>query len=224
MEKVFSEIYRHNLFGGSDSRSGAGSDLVQTAEIRQRLPLLLIEIGAKTMLDIPCGDFHWFKETDLDVDYTGADVVAEIIQRNQELYGNNRRQFVTLDLTKDDLPKLDLIFCRDALVHFSFEDALGALTNIKRSGSKYLLTTTFTERDSNMNIRTGQWRPLNMVKPPFNFPSPIMIINEKCTEGDGSWGDKSLGLWKICDIPGEAHPNRGHEATVLGKRACRRWE
>ena len=87
-----------------------------------------------------------------------------------------------------------------------FEDALAALKNIKRSGSRYLLTTTFTERDSNMDIQTGQWRPLNMLKPPFSFPSPIMIINEKCTEGDGSWGDKSLGLWKISDIPAEAPP------------------
>jgi hypothetical protein len=158
------------------------------------------------MLDIQCGDFHRMKEADLDVDYTGADAVAGMIQRNRELYGTNRQRLVTLDLSEDDLPKLDLIFCRDALVHFSFEDALAALMNIKRSGSRFLLTTTFIERDSNMHIRTGQWRPLNMLKPPFNFPSPIMIINENCTEGDGSCGYKSLGVWKISDTLTEASP------------------
>ena len=206
VREVFTDIYRHNLFGGTDSCSGTGSDLMQTEEIRRRLPPLLREIGAQTMLDIPCGDFHWMKEAELDILYTGADVVEELIRRNEQLYANKNRRFLALDVINDDLPKVDLVFCRDALVHFSFEDALAALMNIKRSGSRYLLTTTFTERNSNRDIRTGQWRPLNMVKPPLNFPSPIMLINEKCTEGDRSWGDKSLGLWKVCDIPANAHP------------------
>lgn len=201
MREVFTDIYRHNLFGGTVSRSGTGSDLVQTVEIRRRLPMLLKEIGAKTMLDIPCGDFHWMKEAKLDVLYAGADVVAELIRKNQELYGDAHRNFVHLDLVRDDLPKVDLVLCRDVLVHFSFEDAFVALRNIKRSGSRYLLTTTFTGRDGNMDIQTGQWRPLNLQMPPFKFPTPTAIINEKCTEGDGSWGDKSLGLWKICDLP-----------------------
>ncbi|MGH8643027.1 MAG: class I SAM-dependent methyltransferase [Gammaproteobacteria bacterium] len=200
MREIFSEIYRGNYWASPDSRSGTGSDLVQTDEIRRRLPMLLDDIGARTMLDIPCGDFHWMKEVELDVDYMGADVVGEMIQRNQDLYGNDRRRFVTLDLSKDDLPKVDLIFCRDALVHFSFEDIFAALKILKRSGSTYLLTTTFTASNHNIDVRTGQWRPLNLQKPPFNLSDPIEIINERCTEGDGSWGDKSLGLWKACDL------------------------
>jgi hypothetical protein len=140
------------------------------------------------------------KEVEIDVDYTGADLVAEMIQKNQQLYGNEKRRFVTLDVVRDDLPKVDLVFCRDVLVHLSFNDALAALQNIKRSGSDYLLTTTFTARDSNIDIQTGQWRPLNLEKAPFNLQPLLAIINEKCTEGDGSWGDKSLGLWKVCDL------------------------
>jgi hypothetical protein len=46
----------------------------------------------------------------------------------------------------------------------------------------------------------GKWRPLNMQLPPFNFPNPICIINEKCTEGEGEFKDKSLGLWRLKDI------------------------
>jgi SAM-dependent methyltransferase len=200
MREVFTDIYHHNLFGGTVSRSGTGSDLIQTAEIRRRLPAFLKEFGVQSVLDIPCGDFHWMKEVEIDVDYTGADLVAEMIQKNQQLYGNEKRRFVTLDVVRDDLPKVDLVFCRDVLVHLSFNDALAALQNIKRSGSDYLLTTTFTARDSNIDIQTGQWRPLNLEKAPFNLQPLLAIINEKCTEGDGSWGDKSLGLWKVCDL------------------------
>jgi hypothetical protein len=197
---IFRDIYHSNLWGNKDSRSGAGSDLTQTAEIRRLLPLLIDDLGAKTMLDIPCGDWHWMKEAQLLVSYTGADIVPELVERNQQLYGNETRRFVALDLIKDDLPKVDLVLSRDVLVHLSFNDIFSALCNLKKSGSEYLLTTTFTDRPTNPDIPTGQWRPLNLQKPPFNFPPPLRLINEKCTEGDGSWGDKNLGLWKLADI------------------------
>jgi hypothetical protein len=200
MRDVFTGIYHTNYWGNKDSRSGSGSDLEQTREVRQALPGVLSQIGARTMLDIPCGDFHWMREVALDIDYTGADIVEELVARNQAAYGNERRRFRALDLSRGDLPAVDLVFCRDALVHFSFDDVFTALRNVKRSGSKYLLTTTFTGRDRNIDIRTGQWRPINFEKPPFNLPKPVLVINEKCTEGDGSWGDKSLGLWRVADL------------------------
>ncbi|MBI5429902.1 MAG: class I SAM-dependent methyltransferase [Nitrosomonadales bacterium] len=198
--EIFADIYRSNYWGNSDSRSGAGSDLVQTEVVRRELPVLISEFEVNSMLDIPCGDWHWMKETNLDVDYIGADIVPEIVQHNNELYGKDRRGFRALDMIKDDLPKVDLVFSRDVLVHLSFEDIFSALRNIERSGSRYLLTTTFTRRDSNFDITTGQWRPVNLQKAPFNFPAPLRLINENCTEGDGSWGDKSLGLWEISGL------------------------
>lgn len=198
--EIFSDIYRKNYWGSADSRSGAGSDLAQTEELRRNLPILVNEFGIRSMLDIPCGDWHWMKEVALGIDYTGADIVPELIERNQLQYGDGRHRFVSLDLTKDDLPQVDLVFSRDVLVHLSFGDIFAALRNLRTSGSIYLLTTTFTGRKGNADILTGQWRPLNLQKPPFDFPQPLKLINEKCTEGDGSWGDKSVGLWKISDL------------------------
>lgn len=198
--EIFGKIYRNNYWGNSASRSGAGSDLVQTAVVRRELPTLVKDYGIRTMLDLPCGDWHWMKEVNIDADYVGADIVPELIERNNALYSNERCRFITLDLITDKLPKVDLVFSRDVLVHLSFEDIFLSLRNIKRSGSTYLLTTTFTGRDKNVDIATGNWRPLNMQKAPFNFSEPLQLINENCTEGDGSWGDKSLGLWKIGDL------------------------
>jgi len=197
---IFRDIYHSNLWGNKDSRSGAGSDMTQTAEIRRLLPLLIGDLDVKTMLDIPCGDWHWMKDVPLLTDYIGADIVPELVEQNQQLYGNETYRFLNLDLIRDDLPKVDLVLSRDVLVHLSFNDVFSALRNLKKSGSEYLLTTTFTGRASNPDISTGQWRPLNLQQSPFNFPEPLRLINEKCTEGDGSWGDKSLGLWKLSDI------------------------
>jgi hypothetical protein len=36
--------------------------------------------------------------------------------------------------------------------------------------------------------------------PPFNFPKPLKLIDEKCTEYNGKFADKHLGLWLLNDI------------------------
>lgn len=98
------------------------------------------------------------------------------------------------------MPKSDIVIIRDCLVHFSYEDIFNAIKNIKSSGSKYLLTTTFTNNHFNHDIVTGHWRRLNLLEKPFNFPSPILVINENCTEGNGESKDKSMALWEIDKI------------------------
>lgn len=105
-----------------------------------------------------------------------------------------------LDLTRDRLPTVDLVLCRDCLVHLSFAQAQQALANIAASGARYLLTTTFTGRSENADIPTGKWRALNLQRPPFNLPQPLELINERCTEKDGRYADKSLGLWPVADL------------------------
>ena len=201
LSDVFAKVYNTNYWGGSDSCSGAGSDLMQTAEIRKRLPDVFSRFGIRSMLDIPCGDFHWMKEVDLDLEYIGADIVEELIRSNRQAFGGARRRFVVLDITNDSLPAVDLVLCRDLLVHFSYQDAFAALGNLRRSGSRYLLTTTFTGRSRNFDIpTTGKWRPLNLQLEPFCFCEPVLLINENCTEGDRSWSDKSLGLWSISEL------------------------
>jgi len=199
--EVFAKVYRTNFWGSPESRSGAGSDLVQTAEIRRRIPEVIAHLGARTILDIPCGDFHWMKEVELNVEYIGADIVEELMRRNQELFSTPLRRFIVCDITKGPVPTVDLVLCRDLLVHLSYQDAFAALRNLRLSGSKYLLTTTFTERSRNFDIpTTGKWRPLNLRLEPFKFGEPLLLVNEKCTEGDGAWSDKSLGLWRIADL------------------------
>jgi hypothetical protein len=39
----------------------------------------------------------------------GIEVVEELAAANQERYGNERRRFVSLEITHDDLPRADLI-------------------------------------------------------------------------------------------------------------------
>jgi hypothetical protein len=99
------------------------------------------------------------------------------------------------------LPAADLLFCRDCLVHLSYGDIRKALENVRRSRIRYILTTTFPGNQANTDIQTGDWRPLHFQLAPFRFPPPLLLINEGCTEGNGSFADKSLGLWRVAELP-----------------------
>lgn len=198
----FSQIYFKNIFGGKVSRSGSGSDMVQTAEIRRELPKLIEEYGVKTFMDAPCGDWLWMKETTLNVEeYIGVDIVEPLIEKNRKAFGHPGTSFLCLDLAADKLPQADIIFCRDCLVHLTYDEIRKVIANFKRSNSTYLLTTTFANRQDNVDLVIANiWRPLNLEMSPFNFPKPLKLINEKCTEDNNQYTDKSLGLWRLDEI------------------------
>jgi hypothetical protein len=200
MNDIFAAVYGSGVWGQRESLSGFGSNLIQTALIREAIPKLVVELGICSFLDIPCGDGYWMQHMPLDVErYIGADVVPEIIAAHARTRSGPGREFRVLDVARSDLPAVDMIFCRDCLVHFSLADARSALANIKRSEARFLIATTFPGR-INFDISTGQWRPLDLCAPPFDLLPPLRLINEGCTEADGEFADKSLGLWWVKDL------------------------
>jgi hypothetical protein len=200
-EVVFSEIYDRKLWVTGESVSGWGSDMEHTAAVREALPALLKKIGARSMIDAPCGDFHWMRETRLDLEhYLGLDIVPTLIARNQEQYGDRVRQFRAQSITQGPLPASDVIFCRDGLVHLSNSDISKALRNFKNSGSIYLLTTTHPAHPKNRDVFTSEWRPLNLEASPWNFPKPLATIAEEDMQANGEHRDKTLALWRLSDL------------------------
>ncbi len=184
-----------------ESICGTGFSFEATKEIRRSLPLLFTFLGINSMLDAKCGDFGWLKYSDFRLkNYIGVDLLTDITDRNNRLFADVNKRFVTADITKDFLPECDLILSRDCFVHYCFEDIFAALQNFSLSGAEYLLTTTFPKTKVNSDIKTGGWRTLNLQLPPFNFPEPAKLLNEHCAEDNGKFADKSLGLWKISDI------------------------
>ncbi|WNJ19280.1 class I SAM-dependent methyltransferase [Pontibacter sp. G13] len=201
MKDTFNQIFESHHWTGSESKSGAGSGVDQTAQLKQDLPPLLAKLQVKTLLDAPCGDAGWIRSLALPIEqYTGMDIVAPLIEKLQGEAQSNET-FQLGDLTQDVLPQVDLVFCRDCWVHFSFADIWRAVSNLKQSDSTWLLTTHFPDTSANEDIVTGDWRTLNLCEAPFSFPRPTQILIEGCTEGDGQFADKSLGLWRISDLP-----------------------
>lgn len=62
MKEVFTLIYKFNKWRGTESVSGPGSSLHESRELIHKLPLLLNLFEINSILDAPCGDFHWMKQ------------------------------------------------------------------------------------------------------------------------------------------------------------------
>lgn len=172
------------------------------AVLADHLAVLLAGLGTRVLLDAPCGDGNWIAPVaDAVPFYVGVDVVPEVVERCRERLGDGRRAFACADLTRDPLPRADVVLCRDCLVHFSFADARAALLNFRHSGAEWLLATTFVDARRNRDVRTGGWRVLNLQAPPFSFPAPAALVDERCVHSGGRYRDKRLGLWRMDALP-----------------------
>ena len=195
--RAFTAIYERHLWGADETVSGDGSTLEWAASLCDTLPRLLAELGAESLLDAGCGDFNWMKTVDLSgVRYIGIDVVEPLIKRNVELYSSQSRTFLTADITKDRLQSADVAFCRHCFIHLSNRQVCAALRNLKNSGAKYLLATTFPIVPNNADIWPGSFRPINLEIQPFNLPRPLRIFRDSIPTDRSS----VLALWRLADV------------------------
>lgn len=183
IEDRFHFIYKENLWGSTESASGAGSTLSYTENLRKELPKLLTQFSIKKVFDAPCGDFNWMRHllATIDIDYIGGDIVRPLIEAHNKQYKNRRVSFIHIDLTKDTFPQSDLMICRDCLFHLSYADTKSVLKNFVNSGIPYLLTSTHTDTGSfaNRDIKTGGFRLVDFFSAPYNFSrSPLASIDD----------------------------------------------
>jgi SAM-dependent methyltransferase len=198
VREAFTRHFERRDWGEPESVSGRGSSLRSTEAIRRQLPALFAELGVRSVLDAGCGDFHWFRELPVALDaYVGVEVVEALARENQRRHGGAGRHFVALDVIRDPLPRVDLILCRDVLVHLKTRQVLGALRNFRRSGSRWLLATTFGGPHPNADAPLGGWRPLDLARPPFDLGPPLRSIDEGESVEDPRYEDKRLGLWPL---------------------------
>ena len=174
VEARFTWIFERNYWGNSESKSGNGSSLRYTRNLRAELPGLFEKYEIKSLLDGPCGDFNWMREVveKTQISYHGVDIVAPMIQELSSKFQSPRVTFSHMNLIDDPHPKSDLFFCRDLLFHLSFSDALSVLRRFLESETPYLMTTThvFGPRMKNHDIVTGDFRLMDLTRAPFTLP------------------------------------------------------
>ena len=201
-KKKFNFIYNTNYWSSKESRSGTGSTLDNTQIVRKGLNLVIKSYNIKNILDIPCGDFSWmmhFLEQQKNLNYVGGDIVSNLIRDLSEKYTTKNISFRQIDLIKDDLPKADLLFCRDCFMHLSNEDIKMSLKNFLRSDIKYLMASNNINESlkSNINIQTGEYRKVNLFLPPFNLPKKNLLnIDDIMVSKSNIYQDERvMSLW-----------------------------
>ena len=202
-KKRFSEIYKKKLWGDGESVSGNGSSYESTKAIRNWLVANIPKLNLTTIVDAPCGDFHWMKEVVSKVDFTykGFDIVEPLIKKNQDCYATNKVTFEVADICEDTLPNCDLLIVRDILFHLSLTNISKFLKNIASVKYRYLITTNYRVRDdfSNKDIRSGDFRIISLLHPPFNFREKD--IYERIDEGLDGMESRELLIFKKEDVP-----------------------
>lgn len=193
ISEIFERIFDKNLWQSTESVSGKGSELSSTKNLLQNLPALLKKYNIKTVTDSPCGDYNWIKHLDYKFEqYIGIDIVEQLIEADK-IYETECIKFYTGNIINCKLPQTDLILCRDCFIHLTFEQIKKTLKNFKDSKSKYILTNTYNI-NSNKDVITGQFRKINLLIPPFNFPEPLEIITEDKND------QKYIALWNLEDL------------------------
>lgn len=189
----FGEIYRKRLWKNPESASGFGSTLAATEPTRKALADLIRDHSIGSILDAPCGDFNWMSHLEFAGDYTGLDIVPELIAENNRLHGNARRHFAVGDIVLEDLPFADLVMCRECLNHLPLGDGKDALEHLAKATRKLLLVTHYPQILNNAEQPASfRFRSLNLTLPPFNLRQPDHIIDESHFEAG-----KVLGVWDV---------------------------
>ncbi len=184
-EKRFNLIYKTNFWSSNESVSGLGSEKKNTINIEKEIVHIINKYQIKSVLDAPCGDFNWIKNVlNKDLNYTGGDIVKEIIDQNIMKFKEKNLKFIKLDITSENLPEADLMICRDCLIHFSLKNIKLFLENFKNSNINYILLTTYKLKDknkviTNIDIPDGEFREIDLTQPPFSFPKPVYEILDK---------------------------------------------
>jgi alpha-maltose-1-phosphate synthase len=204
-QATFTKIYQTNYWGNPESRSGPGSMIRYTANLRRHLPELFRKYNIATVLDAPCGDYNWMRLVveSTPIQYIGADIVQDIVESNQP-FTSDRASFLQLDITTQPLPKADLMICRDCLFHLTYEDTKAFLVNFIEANIPYLLTTTHknNQKFSNRNIKTGDFRRIDLFSAPYN-------LHRKPQERIDDWmspePEREMCLWSKEQIMSQLH-------------------
>lgn len=119
-------------WGKGELLCGPGSLEKFAKPSREKLRHWLSVTGAKSILEIGCGDLVWHGETLPEVDYHGVDL------HERETWKARREQGAKLavsDGISPDLPKADLIVARDVFIHLSNDYIARILNNLKEKGT-----------------------------------------------------------------------------------------
>ena len=137
-EDIFTEIYKKNYWGKNDADtyfSGTGTHDKNITKYIDFLKHFIKDNNIKSVFEIGCGDFSIMQQVllEADVDYTGADIVADLVLHLQQNFSAIKTNFIHIDaISSNNYPDADLCIIRQVLQHLSNPDIQQILQKTKR--------------------------------------------------------------------------------------------
>lgn len=144
-EAIFTEIYKKGYWGKLDGKkyfSGTGTHDENALAYIDMLINFIQKNNVKSVFEIGCGDFSIIKQVlfQADVDYTGADIVADLVAHLQENHSDEHTNFIHFDaISAENYPSADLCIIRQVLQHLSNSQIQQILEKTKKF--KYVMIT-----------------------------------------------------------------------------------
>lgn len=149
---------------------GSGSIRNKTRAVRARIPVLLKELGVKTVCEAGAGDSYWAGNAFRGVHYRPFDLVPR-----HDTVGK-------LDITRERLPVCDLIVCRQVLIHLDPPRVDAAVALFRQAGS-WLLASQYDNAQ--------QFNPASAFNP-TDLTTLLGKPQEKIPDAGGF-----LALWRL---------------------------
>jgi SAM-dependent methyltransferase len=177
---IFSEIYRDNRWGGAPGafHSGSGSAAHHARLYAQAVREFIRDRGVRRVVDLGCGDFQVGAQlVTHDIDYTGVDIVEELVQHNQKVHGCDRLRFVACNIIDDPLPDGELCLIRQVFQHLSNDQVGRVLRHLRKF--RYVLVTEHypspeafaganLDKPCGEDVRIYDGSAIYLDQPPFN--------------------------------------------------------
>jgi hypothetical protein len=175
----YQKINKNNiLVSGPGSIPGS----IQTKNIIDNLDFFIKKNNIKSILDMPCGDFSWMQDLikkNNYINYTGYDIVEDIIFYNNKKYSKNNISFFCKDIVNEtNFNNFDLVFIRDFFIHIDYVSINKILDNIKRSKVKFIACSNNNNAINNKDIAVGQHRKINLTIEPFYMNEIFYAFSE----------------------------------------------
>ena len=191
-------IQRNELRGGG--RVGRGQ--IDSSERRSHLSSATLEmisdLGARTVTEIPCGRVDATQLSGL-AKYFGGDPDRLVVASNRATLPRKTARFGQINLLYDRPSRSDLLICADLLEWLSHREAMQVLANLLACRSSFICMSTHPELLTNWDTALGDYRPLNLSRKPFNFPTPLKTISAH----NGLRSDRCLSVWAKQDLLAE---------------------
>jgi SAM-dependent methyltransferase len=171
-EEAFTKAYEDPVYWQKEyvGTSGSGSTPKNVRPYQELLQRFLVTHDIHSVIDLGCGDWQFSRLINWSgIEYLGLDIVPKVIKANQEKYRRPNIHFFTANFIDIDLPKSDLLICKDVLQHLPVKDIKRFLK--KTHKYKYCLITNdvdpVTLTSDNCDISAGYYRPIDLTVAPF---------------------------------------------------------